>query len=758
MTKKAILTLLAVFAVTVLVAWVPVAESVSGYYTSQGCTDCHAATPTTCKGCHAHGTHSSVAGNGINITGTTNTTSYNPGQTVSVTIAGGVNSGWVRAILYNQNMVELARSTGTATGGMGGGASTPVTLTAPAPTTPGTYTWNVAWYGNSYDGGTPSYGPRWTPDPNNPDHGQEIVATNSFTVVAVAPAPAPEINPNPASLNFGTVSTGASSTLTAQIQNLGNATLNVTAIARCAGTSAEYTFSPTTPFTVPANGTATLSVTYTPTAAGTDSGCIQITNNDANEGTLQLNVSGTGNVPPPAAVPDINTNPASLSFGTVTVGSPATLTTQVQNLGNAGLNITSIVRCSGTSTEFTVSPAGPLTVAAAANAPVTVTYTPTGAGTDSGCIQINSNDPATPAVQVTVSGTGNVPAPPPAAAINLNPTSLNFNTVTVGNNATLTAAIQNTGNGALNITGIALCSNTSTEYAVTPAAPITVAAGANATLSVRYTPTAAGTDAGCIQITSNATAAPVSLALSGAGVNPTPPPPAGSPDISLAPNTVDFGSVTVGGSATQTVQVRNIGTADLVVSRISLCTGTTSELSWTTQSLTILAGSSAPFSVTYRPAAAGADTGCIVFESNDAGNPTVSLQVSGSGVAPAPPPAGSVDLDIRRFTATSSVDLAQVGPVEIRLSVVNAGRVAGQAQATVVGMQNGTRVYERTVTVSDPVTEGSTSFRFPSYVPTATGRITWTATIADGNSDTDRMSVTTLVVDNAGDEHDEEDD
>ncbi|HWR90279.1 MAG TPA: hypothetical protein VN260_08470, partial [Dissulfurispiraceae bacterium] len=89
------------------------------------------------------------------------------------------------------------------------------------------------------------------------------------------------------------------------------------------------------------------------------------------------------------------------------------------------------------------------------------------------------------------------------------------------------------------------------------------------------------------------------------------------------------------------------------------------------------------------------------------------------------------------------------------------GRVAGQAPATVVGMQNGTQVYKETVTVSDALTEGSTSFSFRSYVPTRTGTITWTATIADGNADTDRMTATTLVVDNAGgddDEHDEEDD
>ena len=271
------------------------ARAESGFFTTN-CAGCHSSVTSTCNGCHAHGTHSSSSKSDINLKGQTSKSTYAPGETVSVTISGGYRNGWVRAILYDQNMVELSRSTGPKA--MGGGAGLPVTLSAPAPSAPGTYTWNVAWYGNQYDlgqvGGKTTFGTRWTPDPNNSNHGQEIVKTNTFTVAAAA---APDVNLNPASLTFGTLTVGGSSTLTSQLQNLGTASLNVTAINPCAGTSGEYTVSPAAPFSVAAGNNQSLSVTYKPVDGTTDTGCLEIVSNDLTSPTATLNLSGAGSVP-----------------------------------------------------------------------------------------------------------------------------------------------------------------------------------------------------------------------------------------------------------------------------------------------------------------------------------------------------------------------------------------------------------------------------------------------------------------------------
>lgn len=100
--------------------------------------------------------------------------------------------------------------------------------------------------------------------------------------------PAPDINLQPGVLNFGEIPAGNSRTLNTAIQNVGNADLNVTAIALCPGTSTEFTWAPSGPFTLAPNTSRTLGVTYAPVDSGIDSGCLAITSNDPDETTKQL--------------------------------------------------------------------------------------------------------------------------------------------------------------------------------------------------------------------------------------------------------------------------------------------------------------------------------------------------------------------------------------------------------------------------------------------------------------------------------------
>jgi hypothetical protein len=142
-------SVLFIFAMTLATIhfWGPEASAQSSYFTSRGCVNCHVApTVATCAGCHQHsGT----------IAATTNkTTSYAPGETVTVTMtSSGARSGWIGARLYNQSGVEIARATGSQSG-MGGSTVYPAVLSAPAPATAGTYTWKIAYFGNNNGTGT----------------------------------------------------------------------------------------------------------------------------------------------------------------------------------------------------------------------------------------------------------------------------------------------------------------------------------------------------------------------------------------------------------------------------------------------------------------------------------------------------------------------------------------------------------------------------------------------------------------------------
>ena len=104
--------------------WRTEAQAYPAYFTTN-CAGCHASPVTaTCNGCHHHGP--------VSLKGTTNKTSYAPGESVSVTISGGSQSGWVRAILYDQNNTQVAISNGNDSG-MGHSTTFPAVLSAPAP-------------------------------------------------------------------------------------------------------------------------------------------------------------------------------------------------------------------------------------------------------------------------------------------------------------------------------------------------------------------------------------------------------------------------------------------------------------------------------------------------------------------------------------------------------------------------------------------------------------------------------------------------
>jgi hypothetical protein len=63
----------------------------------------------------------------------------------------------------------------------------------------------------------------------------------------------------------------------------------------------------------------------------------------------------------------------------------------------------------------------------------------------------------------------------------------------------------------------------------------------------------------------------------------------------------------------------------------------------------------------------------------------------------------------------------------------------------VTGVQGGVEVYNETLPVSDAIGDGKSSFKFPSYTPTAIGDIQWTVTIFDNDPDVDVATATTAV-------------
>ncbi len=96
---------------------------------------------------------------------------------------GGSRGGWIRAILYDEDAVEVARSTGPSGTGDDGASNPalefPTLLSAAAPVAPGLYQWSVSWYGSPYDSGNPTVSP----------HVETNVFTNTFEVISTGGGP-----------------------------------------------------------------------------------------------------------------------------------------------------------------------------------------------------------------------------------------------------------------------------------------------------------------------------------------------------------------------------------------------------------------------------------------------------------------------------------------------------------------------------------------------------------------------------------------
>jgi hypothetical protein len=155
----------------------------------------------------------------------------------------------------------------------------------------------------------------------------------------------------------------------------------------------------TLPTTLTANQSITFTVFFAPTSAGSVSGNLSVVSTATNS-PLNIALSGTG-----TAAGQLAVSPTSLGFGSVVVGSSASLS---GNLTASGASVT-ITSGSLTNGEFVVSNISlPATLSAGQSASFTVTFTPQASGATSGTLSFSSNATNSPTLQ-SMSGTGTAP-------------------------------------------------------------------------------------------------------------------------------------------------------------------------------------------------------------------------------------------------------------------------------------------------------------------------------------------------------------
>jgi hypothetical protein len=100
---------------------------------------------------------------------------------------------------------------------------------------------------------------------------------------------------NPSSLNFGTVKVGHSSTQSVTLSNPGTTALNITNVSVTGPNAPDFAKNSTgCPGSLAPNTSCTISVTFTPSAKGSRSAYLSLSDNAA-LGTLIAPLSGNGN-------------------------------------------------------------------------------------------------------------------------------------------------------------------------------------------------------------------------------------------------------------------------------------------------------------------------------------------------------------------------------------------------------------------------------------------------------------------------------
>ena len=452
---------------------------------------------------------------------------------------------------------------------------------------------------------------------------------------------------NPQSVSFGNVPVGSSGSQTVSLLNSGTGPVNVSQASMTGNGFGMNGLA--LPMTLGPGESSAFTVRFVPAGTGSASGSISVMSNAANS-VSTVPLSGVG------VQPQISVVPGSVSFGTVTVGQTSPQTVTLSNPGSANLNIT---QSAGPSTGFGLSGlALPLTLAPGKSSTFTVSFTPTSGASFSSSLTLVSNAPSSPTT-IPLSGTGT------AQVLQLTPstTSLSFGNQTLNASSTQSVTLTNTGNSAVSISQVNV---TGSGFSLNGSAPIvTLPAGQTASFSVTFTPTVAGNATGSASVVSTAANSPLSISLSGVGVQP---------QISVVPGSVSFGTVTVGQTNSQTITLSNPGSANLNITQ-SAGPSTGFGLSGLALPLTLAPGKSTTSTVSFTPTSGASFSSSLTLVSNAPSSPT-TIPLSGTGSAPVlqlTPSTTSLSFGSQALNAsvTQSVTLTNTGNSAVSISQVN---------------------------------------------------------------------------------------
>lgn len=205
---------------------------------------------------------------------------------------------------------------------------------------------------------------------------------------------APVVSLSSTSLTFSTQLLNTTSPQqTVTLTNTGNQTLGITSMVP----SGDFAQSGNCSSSVLVGGNCAITVTFTPTAVGTRTVTVTITDN-APDSPQTISLNGTAT--------EVSLSATSLSFGSQKVQTTSgTHKVMLTNLGSTAMSVTGITVTGTDSGDFKTKTNCGSSVAPGASCTIGVTFTPTATGARSAAVSISDGGGASPQT-ITLTGTG----------------------------------------------------------------------------------------------------------------------------------------------------------------------------------------------------------------------------------------------------------------------------------------------------------------------------------------------------------------
>ena len=223
---------------------------------------------------------------------------------------------------------------------------------------------------------------------------------------------------------------------------------------------------------------------------------------------------GTEAAPLGEKAPALILSPGSVSFGSQPCDkSSGVRSVTLTNSGTADATIASVSVTGTDAGSFLQANNCGTSMQAGASCTIDITFAPSASGSHAALLTVTDKAGGSPHT-VSLSGA----ATTAAAAVSLSPTGLAFGSQPIPiTGAAQTITLTNTGGTTLNITSLTVAGANASDYTQTGTCGSSIAAGANCTIAVMFTPSATGTRTAALSIADNATGSPQTVSLSGSG-------------------------------------------------------------------------------------------------------------------------------------------------------------------------------------------------------------------------------------------------